>query len=208
MNTSFLNSEKYFSIILSRTFGESVNKLKFPNIDKEYAFNMNDLKMLNVLHTSYRHRVIRYLHEPTNKKIVSKFFRIPIRSYGEETKSAENEIVRFLNEIKTIHALTMSPYIVGFYGICLYEHEALLCMESMNFSLYELYILVHQKGVLFPENIIGFIVISIINALIVCEENEIIHRDVKPGNILLNFEGQIKLGDFGESRLTNGIFYR
>lgn len=43
-------------------------------------------------------------------------------------------------------------------------------------------------------------------ALIACEENGIIHCDIKPGNILLNQYGDFKLGDFGIARTMDSTY--
>lgn len=37
-------------------------------------------------------------------------------------------------------------------------------------------------------------------ALVICQKKGLIHRDIKPGNIFVNEEGQFKLGDFGIAR--------
>ena len=51
-----------------------------------------------------------------------------------------------------------------------------------------------------PENILGKINRSVLLALDYLKEQlNIIHRDVKPSNILVDREGQIKLCDFGIS---------
>ena len=41
---------------------------------------------------------------------------------------------------------------------------------------------------------------DICNALITCEQHSLIHRDIKPQNILISDDGTYKLGDFGTAR--------
>ena len=42
--------------------------------------------------------------------------------------------------------------------------------------------------------------LDILNALEDCEEKNIVHRDIKPDNVLTNGKGIYKLGDFGEAK--------
>ncbi len=42
--------------------------------------------------------------------------------------------------------------------------------------------------------------VDLCNALKICEDRKIIHRDIKPGNIFVNSNGDFKLGDFGIAR--------
>ena len=67
----------------------------------------------------------------------------------------------------------------------------------MDISLKELYLLVHKLYGNFPEELINKIIIKIVDALSECHANSITHRDVKPQNILVNWDGNIKLCDFG-----------
>lgn len=57
-----------------------------------------------------------------------------------------------------------------------------------------------KKAGRFPEQILGKITHAVLKGLIYLrEKHEIIHRDVKPSNILVNSRGEIKLCDFGVS---------
>lgn len=53
-----------------------------------------------------------------------------------------------------------------------------------------------------PEEVIQ-IGCDIATALDVCQEHSVIHRDIKPGNILRSVKGVYKLGDFGVARILD-----
>lgn len=74
-------------------------------------------------------------------------------------------------------------------------------MELMDTSLDKFYKFIYEKlKKRIPEPIIGRITVATVMALnYLKEELKIIHRDVKPSNILLDRNGNIKLCDFGIS---------
>ena len=81
-------------------------------------------------------------------------------------------------------------------------------MELMDTSLEKFYKFVYEKkSEEIPESILGKIVIATVNALnYLKEQHKIIHRDVKPSNILVNRSGMIKMCDFGISgKLVDSI---
>ena len=74
-------------------------------------------------------------------------------------------------------------------------------MELMDCSLDKFYKFIYEElGEYIPEAIIGKITLATLKALNYLKEKlKIIHRDVKPSNILLDKTGAIKLCDFGIS---------
>ena len=62
--------------------------------------------------------------------------------------------------------------------------------------------IIKEKGALNPNTAIQ-ITIRILSALEHAHENGIIHRDIKPQNVLVNTNGHIKVADFGIARITN-----
>ena len=55
----------------------------------------------------------------------------------------------------------------------------------------------------FNKSQIKYIMYEILNGLKYLHKNCIFHRDLKPQNILINNKGEIKIGDFGLSRIVN-----
>lgn len=102
-----------------------------------------------------------------------------------------------------------SQYIAEYYGAYSNEKEGVICI-AMEYceggSLDALYKQVKQRGGRTGEKVLGRIAKGVLEGLSYLYQRKIIHRDVKPSNILLTKEGEVKLCDFGVSgELVNSL---
>jgi len=97
-------------------------------------------------------------------------------------------------ELDILHRC-ISPQIIDFYGAFFQEGAVYICIEFMDGgSIDKLY----GDGI--PENVLRKITLATTLGLkSLKDEHNIIHRDVKPTNILMNTRGQVKICDFGVS---------
>ncbi|EGD91849.1 STE/STE7 protein kinase [Trichophyton rubrum D6] len=106
----------------------------------------------------------------------------------------EAKFTAIIMELDILHRC-ISPFIIDFYGAFFQEGAVYICVEFMDGGSMEK---VYAGGV--PENILRKITLSTVMGLkCLKDEHNIIHRDVKPTNILVNTRGQIKICDFGVS---------
>ncbi|ORY61056.1 kinase-like domain-containing protein [Leucosporidium creatinivorum] len=153
-----------------------------------------DLEVLSELGCGNGGTVSRCLHGPTRAIMAKKVVHI---ATSESTRK------QILRELQIMHDCS-SPYIVSFYGAYLQDPHICMCMEYMDKgSLDNIY----KKVGPIPEPILGKIAFAVVSGLTyLYEVHKIMHRDVKPSNVLLNSAGQIKICDFGVSgELINSV---
>lgn len=83
-----------------------------------------------------------------------------------------------------------------------YEHDGIgfLIMEYVpSKSLADIY---HEQGAMDPMELLP-ILIQVARGLFVAHSHGVIHRDVKPANIMVSDDGEVKITDFGVSYSTN-----
>jgi tRNA A-37 threonylcarbamoyl transferase component Bud32 len=117
------------------------------------------------------------------------------RFEGTEARS------RFREEAR-IAARLSHPNIVPVYDTGTVDDFVYLVMEYIEGSSLRKYLDEHPKDELGPEYFrwVATIVREVASALGHAHQNSIIHRDVKPGNILLDAKGSAHVSDFGISR--------
>ncbi|GAA5901298.1 uncharacterized protein JCM6883_000169 [Sporobolomyces salmoneus] len=153
-----------------------------------------DLQVISELGCGNGGTVSKALHVPTKVVMAKKVVHIA---------TSENTRKQILRELQIMHDCS-SPFIVSFYGAYLQDPHICMCMEFMDKgSLDNIY----KKVGPIPEPILGKIALAVVSGLTyLYEVHKIMHRDVKPSNILLNSAGQIKICDFGVSgELINSV---
>ncbi len=105
---------------------------------------------------------------------------------------------RFTNESKAITMLSHNN-IVDVYDVSLEGDALYIVMEYIDGITLKEYM--EKKGILSDVEALHFIK-QILKGLAHAHERGIVHRDVKPHNIILLKDGTIKITDFGIARLT------
>nr|ALG64477.1 mitogen-activated protein kinase kinase 1 [Tegillarca granosa] len=131
--------------------------------------------------------VLKVRHLPSGLIMARKLIHLEIKP------AVRNQIIR---ELKVLHECN-SPFIVGFYGAFYSDGEISICMEYMDGGSLDLIL---KKAGRIPEPILGKLTVAVLRGLsYLREKHQIMHRDVKPSNILVNSRGEIKICDFGVS---------
>lgn len=120
-----------------------------------------------------------------------------IRSDLRDADLNPDFIARFKNEARAAGRLN-HPGIVAVYDYGEEEGSAYIAMEFVEGSGLREYF--HQRiKVPLPDAV--SIMVQLLDALDYAHQQGVVHRDIKPGNIMLTTSGKLKIADFGIARI-------
>ena len=134
--------------------------------------------------------VYKALDRPTASYVALKVLN---PSFAEDPVTQE----RFLREVKILRSLD-HPNIVKVYDVIHQEPWSIICMEWFDGSDCGAYLDRHG-----PMPVADFLPVAatMVSAVQACHRLKIVHRDLKPQNVLINARHEIKLVDFGMSKM-------
>ncbi|KAI9298333.1 Pkinase-domain-containing protein [Neoconidiobolus thromboides FSU 785] len=158
-------------------------------VELRLDLRIEDVEVLEELGAGNGGTVSRALHLPTKKIMAKKIRLIRVEASPEVRK-------QILRELQILHDCNHDN-IISFYGAFNQKGNIALCLEFMDLGSFDN---IYKKFGPIPTDVVGKVAIAVLNGLIyLYDSHRIIHRDVKPSNILLNSQGLIKICDFGVS---------
>ncbi|EKX50765.1 hypothetical protein GUITHDRAFT_66461, partial [Guillardia theta CCMP2712] len=160
---------------------------------------MSDLELGRELGHGEAGCVLQARHKPTNRLFALK--RVNICE-----QSTRHQVMR---ELQAYRECGSMPQIVGLFDVFYVEQRVYMVLELMTWGSLEVLIHSHnvkvkQKGTgkyeKMQESLLSSIAFSVLKALrFLHDDHKMVHRDLKPGNVLLSMDGGVKLSDFGVS---------
>ncbi|MCD7944919.1 MAG: protein kinase [Clostridia bacterium] len=124
---------------------------------------------------------------------------VAVKMLKGDAAEDEASVRRFVNESKAV-AMLSHPNIVKIFDVSVKGPYKYIVMEYIEGSTLKSYMA--KRGALSTDEIIKFCS-QILRALGHAHSKGIVHRDIKPQNIMLLENGQIKVTDFGIAKLPN-----
>jgi serine/threonine protein kinase len=110
----------------------------------------------------------------------------------EGTPSTAIREISLMKELKHVN-------IVRLHDVIHTETKLILIFEFCEQDLKKYMDQHGDRGALDPATVRSFM-FQLLKGTNFCHENQVLHRDLKPQNLLINRKGELKLGDFGLAR--------
>jgi negative regulator of PHO system len=110
----------------------------------------------------------------------------------EGTPSTAIREISLMKELKHVN-------IVRLHDVIHTETKLVLIFEYCEQDLKKYMDQKGDRGALDPATVKSFM-FQLLKGTAFCHENQVLHRDLKPQNLLINSKGELKLGDFGLAR--------
>jgi serine/threonine protein kinase len=136
--------------------------------------------------------------ERLHRTVAIKQLLLPVRLSESEAEEATRRAMREGRITARLH----HPHAIAVYDVV--EHEGQPCLVMEYLASRSLATVLSAQGVL-PVEEVASIGSQIASALAAAHEAGIVHRDIKPGNVLLADDGTVKITDFGISHAVGDV---
>lgn len=129
-------------------------------------------------------------HKKTNRFVALKKIRL-----DSEEEGVPSTAIREISILKELQ----HPNIVTLEEVLMQEGKLYLVFEFLSMDLKK-YIDSIPKEKMLEKQLVKSYLYQILQAMLFCHQRRVIHRDLKPQNLLIDSKGTIKLADFGLAR--------
>ncbi|KAI8853638.1 kinase-like domain-containing protein [Chytridium lagenaria] len=158
------------------------------------SFNLNDFLILNTLGTGSFGRVHLVQLKATGKHFAMKVLR-------KVDVVRLRQVEHTINEKHILERLDF-PFLVGLLGAFQDSANLYLVLEYVQGG--ELFSYLRKSG-RFPNHIAKFYAAEVVMAFEYLHSKDIIYRDLKPENLLIDAKGHIKITDFGFAKVVPDV---
>ncbi len=125
--------------------------------------------------------------------------KVAVKMLKDDIAGDEQAVQRFINESQAVSMLS-HPNIVKIYDVSVKGSLKYIVMERVDGITLKSYM--RRKGALSTDETLSYTE-QVLSALQHAHSKGIIHRDIKPQNILLLKNGKVKVTDFGIAKLLD-----
>ncbi|MGE3287402.1 MAG: serine/threonine-protein kinase [Pseudonocardia sp.] len=146
--------------------------------------------------------VWRGTDELLNRPVAVKELLAAVPSGRQNGDPLDEASQRLMREGRLGARLRQHPHVIGVFDVVVHDDRPWLVMEYLPSR--SLATVLAQRGTLPPQEV-AEVGRQVADGLAAAHDAGVVHRDVKPGNVLLAEDGRVKLTDFGVSRAVDDV---
>ncbi|KAM1010725.1 hypothetical protein ACFX2C_046173 [Malus domestica] len=150
----------------------------------QQLINFSELERSNRIGSGTGGTVYKAIHRPTGRVYALKVI------YGNHDDAVRNQICREIEILRDVD----NPNVVKCHDMFDHNGEIQVLLEYMDGGSLEGQHIGNEKA-------LSDLARQILSGLAYLHRRKIVHRDIKPSNLLINARNQVKIADFGVSRI-------
>lgn len=187
---------------LSSSSSSTSSNNSSPSIDNSNDNCLSNLEKLDVIGLGNSGTVYKVRHKKNGE-----IYALKVLRFRENKEGLQQQALR---EAEFLRRVVDSRFVVMCHGV--FENggfeesdgsssgDVCFLLEYMERgSLHDLL----RKRQKLPEDYVSIIARSVLQGLQYLHGMQIVHRDIKPSNLLINSKGEVKIADFGVSKVAN-----